>query len=267
MQNVQEIEKKFYEDKKSVTGDELFELSKYYYQKRLDFSEDENESPRKNLKDASSLSMKAVHLGIEAYRAGAKDRVHLEFYKELLSKYKFKLSHNNYLTKVIVELRKIDGVKEPEILKKVLGSGFVEGGILALRDKSFDQDFLDCDYHDFDKLIKHGKGVVFSTGGDGSVGLQIRLVDGEIPSISDKEYKISPVSTKEYVIDLPSGELVFSDLGLEGVEAKVDPGIYTCIIYCIDIPDKFFGYYAVLCKTDKKPENKLAYLVTLEPHN
>ncbi|QQS39186.1 hypothetical protein IPM62_01045 [Candidatus Woesebacteria bacterium] len=263
-----EIERKFYRNKKSVTPDDIFLLAKYY----ADLHESNKDKPQEKKRKKPSPLMHGIYLLTQAYKRGARSRDQLLYYKKLLSKHSYHLSHNMLLVKIIAELNSLDGL-DIKVINKVTGDEFVEGGTLFLGDEKYvgeltEEITKESDYTTFNKITNdyfhQGKCATFGTGGDGNIGLQIRLVDGSAPTLSEKEYLYCSGSSQEFLLSVTSGVVKFCEFS-DGIKMKVPPGIYTCIIFMFEVPDKFFGYYAVLVKSESKKVENIGDIGSLEP--
>jgi hypothetical protein len=145
----------------------------------------------------------------------------------------------------------------------------VESGTLLVADPDREKEFelVHFDTIECVKIMNKGQGLVWSTGGDGTFDIQLRLVEASEPMLMPKEYKLVTGSTDTIVVEVKSGKLTVGDFGLLQEQNKwltVEPGNYKVCAYLFDTQKDFLAYYVVVCKTDDSAVNDVSDIFDLQ---
>lgn len=148
------------------------------------------------------------------------------------------------------------------ILQKISLKLSIESGTIMIGDPQTESaiNLVHYDNSELVEVMNQGRGLVFSTGGDGEFEVQLRLVDALEPVLTPNEYKLVTGSTDTLIIKVESGAVVAGDLGRLGDSDRlleVDPGYYKICAYRFDTGPDFCAYYVVLTKTDQSAENQV----------
>lgn len=261
LNQLQKLEDAYYSGK-DLTGQEFLELSLSY----LDQAKEKKQtlkSSSKEYKQYNGLLKRAAQYAINAYKT--KDQlsaIQIQKLIEVLTVSPNSQRNNTYITKLMISLLEMEGIKDIIYQKKVIGTIKIESGMLAVGDVSYSDlpTTISKEFKSPNILTQEGKLLVIGTGGDGQMGAEVRYTDGDYPLLTPKEYKISRGSSEEYFLDVITGNVGIADLYNLGDEAnnvliQIPIGVYKVRVYILSIPNKFFKYVEILARTDQKPIN------------
>lgn len=241
------LENQIHQDKKLRTKENYMALFNHYATTYDTLS----------LKEKIKLSHTLGFYVFQAYKAGEHTIEDLKLYIECLKKFG---NRTHQLSQVIAKFYELTG-GEPKILATKLSGINIESGTIAVSDINYQPQPFDSAAFDTNLLndMNSGKAFYWGTGGDGGFDINLRLIDGQEPSVTSKEVRFIISSSSLATIAVPSGVLGITDVGLDAnkspVQLKVEPGNYLVRVHLKDIPDKFFGFVVVVCKTDLPAKN------------
>lgn len=166
----------------------------------------------------------------------------------------------------------LKGISNISTLKTKLGVVNIESGLIAVGDPlagyqgSFDTSSV---------LERMNKGDFYcvGTGGDGSFDVTLRLVGVDEPLLGQKEYKFIVGNSKTALIKISSGFVKCADFwdlsrGKDpsnnfGVGYAIENGFYKVSFYLKNIPDRYFGFVAVLAKSERQKTEELTDIEVL----
>ena len=257
-------------DKAQTLSDEqtnVLSEAQYLEMVTREYDEFEECSVAGNTKLANSHYKKALSLSLEAATKHKLSKKTLEYFYKLrkTSSEKEKLRIADKRPKA--EITEKDAV----YLLKVSGNAAIESGSFCVGDSANmlkpGEDIPDI----IDRLksdMRSGKYAVFSLGGDGFEGIELRVHERKTV-ITEKENRIMLLATEEYVISIPTGDLLFGDIWCATgdwtkTSARIAPGTYALRMFLLSIPDKFHKYVAVLAPTEKQPRNNITEIPDIQ---
>jgi hypothetical protein len=163
----------------------------------------------------------------------------------------------------------LSGDDKAEIVSKNFHVVNVEGGMISVGDPSIESSTTLNDFSNKSllEITNQGKRLYFSTGGDGSFEVQLRIVKAHEPVLSEKEYKLVLGSTEMIILEVPSGVIAVGDIGSldkSELKATVGPGNYKVCAYLFDTHNNFRAYYVVCTPTDLAATNTSNFIINLE---
>ena len=150
----------------------------------------------------------------------------------------------------------LKGISEIKTIKTQEKDVQIESGLIGVGDPTLAHQG-DYDQGKIIDLIKTGRFFCVGTGGDGTFGAILRLVDASEPLANPKEYKNIISNSSIATIEIKSGNVKcadFFDVGrsdIDSPELEVPNGFYNVCFYLKELPKKFFGFVIVLSKTNK----------------
>lgn len=188
---------------------------------------------------------------------------HIHFYSHLIRTAKKTVGDPSVLNKKLqlfyaaqLKLLNVD-ISTLEILFKKNYKIDVNTATVGLGDIEYMHQLGESNSGDVSALMAQGKRLFFSTGSDGLMPIQIRVVNLEYPVFSQKESACFSAYSEVYTIHLPSGNLVLTDYLNPEVQVKVAlaSGYYrVCINVYVNPNTENSVYYICLAKITTSPE-------------
>ncbi|WP_419421361.1 hypothetical protein ACNVED_14965 (plasmid) [Legionella sp. D16C41] len=211
-----------------------------------------------------------AHNICELFKKNITELHQLEFYIDVLKQ--VNLIHDvprfkRTLSKMIAKWLDLKGFTSAKISKKKSGTINTETSTVAIGDPYYLTNIIKAYNHYSEKnilaLINEAQSYVFSTGYDGLLNIQIRIINSVEPVLLDKEYKYIWNATEIGIISIPTGTLAVADPCFLDVKnnrlcINIEPGNYKVCVYLIQ--SKIESFYIVLCKTDQEAKNYFSKL-------
>lgn len=222
---------------------------------------------RERLKLLKRSSFFAGH----AFDRGIDDAEALRLYMEILGQtarvHSFPHDIRRALSKVTVRWLEATGASEQKLVTRKKGNIATETAAFAIGDVGMTPttDFEPWTKREMVAWMKSGERLVFSTGYDGMIGAELRLIESAEPVLEANEYGRLESSTPTLVLKLPTGGIGLADYGAMAEQWResqphhslfidVPPGRYKCAVYGFSTRRKD-RVVAVLCQTDAEPAN------------
>ncbi|HBC73041.1 MAG: hypothetical protein UX91_C0006G0229 [Candidatus Amesbacteria bacterium GW2011_GWB1_47_19] len=259
------LEKRVFEKPKSASAEDLDKLAKFYW---------EEYAKERNIRKKIKPIRKAAYFAARAVKAGKEDLMDLELYLRILRAERKSTNpayeNGKNFSLVTGKYLQISGLGEVKILREIKGGMAIESGTVGVGESGI-LNLKDIDFSKQDtvmiEIMQRGQAVFVDAGGDGNMGAKIRLIDSPEPVLKPTEYRKTVGASEVYVINLPKGKLRMADAwdlaeGTGGVGLEVNPGNYKIAVYMLE-DRSFFGFWAVLCKTDNGAVNEVREIEAL----
>ena len=171
------------------------------------------------------------------------------------------------LALLIAKKLAINGDDKAEVISKVSGSVSIESGVVSIGDPTLENSIILNDFDDKNllEITNQAKRLYFSTGGDGTYDVQLRLIKAMEPVLAPSEYKLVAGSTETVILQIPSGKISVGDIHLtsEDISMDITSGNYKVCTYLFATKD-FRSYYIVFIQTDLPAVNQSDRISRLE---
>lgn len=190
----------------------------------------------------------------------------LKYYLDCFQKIK---AEPRFSSKIVAKYFEMIG-GEPKKIAGKQGVLSVESGTITLTDISFTSaNFTSADLdQQLINAVNQGQAFLWSTGGDGTYDIILRVIDGPEPTANPKEYRHIVNSSPIATIQIKSGFAVISDLGLEvegsNIKIALKNGNYKVQVHRKYFIDRFDGYVVILCPTTDPAANNFNEIVSIE---
>lgn len=233
--NIKLIEKKFYQNPKSISAKDLFLVAKSYYA-QVD--------PQTEYKNRLKLLKTAGHYTIAAFKAGFDNIDDLILARKIVTEAMLVMpSPENFardLSKIIKKWLELSGNDQIKILQTKKMKIQVETGMIVMSDPQECKN-VDLEYNikNMLELMNQGKIFAVGIGGDGQISLEFRLIDAIEPVLLPKEYTKLNQSSVSYNFKSSQGILGIGDYYNEQPEPRIielitGPGIYQIAIFALN---------------------------------
>ncbi len=230
-------------------------------------------------RDRLKLLKRSSFFAGHAFDRGMDDAEALRLYMEILSQtariHSFPQDVRRVLSKVTVRWLEATGAGEQKLVARKKGNIATETATFAIGDVGMTP-ATDCEPWTEREMVAwmmSGQRLVFSTGYDGMIGAEVRLIESAEPVLEAKEYGRLESSTPTLVLELPTGGIGLADYGAmagpwrgsqphHSMLIDVPPGRYKTAVYGFSTRRRD-RVVAVLCQTDAKPENDVASVDSL----
>jgi hypothetical protein len=214
-------------------------------------------------KERYKQAFKVGNFIVRAFKAGDFTADDLKYYLSCLKK--FPCSPRD-VSQITAQFYLLTG-GEPKTLSTKLGGVAVESGTIGISDSNFVPPVSEgSDEFEKNLITSMNEGKIFycGTSGDGTFDINLRCTDGQEPAVNPAEIGFIIESTGTAIISIPTGNISVTDIGYNAVKSpvqiNVDPGNYLVRVHLKDVPDKFFGFVIVVCKTDLPAVNQFTHL-------
>ena len=216
------------------------------------------------LKRSSFFAGHAFDRGID----GAETlRLYMEILAQTARIHSFPQDVRRVLSKVTVRWLEVTGAGEQKLIMRKKGNIATETAVFAIGDVGI-APAADCEPWTDREMVawmKAGQRLAFSTGYDGMLGAELRLIESVEPVLEAKEYGRLESSTPTLVLDLPTGGVGLADYGAmarpwhdspphHSLLIDVAPGRYKAAVYGFSTR-RSDRVVAVLCRTDEQSAN------------
>jgi hypothetical protein len=196
------------------------------------------------------------HLAIAAllagrgFQAGERDvarlTTYLALFREAQARQCFPSQLQSTQARIVSHLRTAGGIAEPEIVVKKAKNVFTHVAMYLVSDgSSFDTISNDHAHWSDDKgmrvTVQAGLGHFIYTGADGTIRLEVRIVDRDDLALGSREYKNMDASAEPALLAIPSGRFRAGQPGAkseECLEVAVKPGVYRVALYSLSYGEK-----------------------------
>lgn len=179
----------------------------------------------------------------------------LEHYFRILDTKSAKLKLSRFMRRPKVQCT----LENPPYDLKVTGVADIESGVLSLGNEIGQQLKQQESSQDFQKQVailhERGDAVMLELGGDGAIGIELRVMSSGVPSISKKEAKICRSVSQEYCLRVTKPTVLYGDLGCtrddetRKIMVQIETGNYKVRFFILEIVGKFMKYVAILAPT------------------
>jgi hypothetical protein len=195
------------------------------------------------------LAMAALFAG-RGFQAGERDATRLTTYlavfREAQAKQCFPAQLEATQARILNQLRTAGGISAPELLAKKAKNVFTHLAMYLVSDgNNFETISNDDGRWADDKgmrgTVQAGLGLFIYTGADGTIRLEVRVVDGESLALGPREYTNLASSTEPVVLAVPSGRLRLGQplaMREECLEIAVEPGMYRVALYSLSCGER-----------------------------
>lgn len=171
------------------------------------------------------------------------------------------------LALLIAKKLSLTGDDKAEIVSKKSGQVTTESGIIRIGDPSLENSINLSDFDDQNLLevTNQAKRLYFSTAGDGTFEVQLRLIKATEPVLTPKGYKLVAGSTDTVVLQIPSGNISIGDILVSenDLSMTIPVGNYKVCAYLFATRE-FRSYYVVFTATDSPAVNQSTRVSVLE---
>jgi hypothetical protein len=241
MEEMDALERRLLPPKAKGTPDEFFLLAT----RRGSLAESEAGTDR----EQQHLAL-AAFFGGRAFQAGERDAdrlsAFLALFRRAQAKQCFPLQLQIVQARIVNHLRVSGGASEPKVLTKKAKTVFTHVAMYMISDAhTFDEISDDDKQWSDDKgmqaTVHAGQGLFISTGADGWVRHELRVVDGDDLALLSREYKDLSSSAEPVLLAVPSGVVRLGQPlanAEECLDVKVEPGVYRVAMYNLKYGEK-----------------------------
>lgn len=255
---------------KAVAAEDHDRLARHYW--ALASAEGDFRRRRTHLKRASAF------VG-HAYERGMEDPESLRLYRDVLARtamvHSFPQDVRRILSKVTIRWLAAAGIGEPALIARGKGRVATETACVALGDVGAAPDATDDPWSEGALVawMRAGRRLVVSTGYDGVLRGEIRILECAEPVLDLPEYRRLAASSPTIVLDVPTGRIGLADMAAMAspwrrppstpcLAIEVPPGRYKACIFGFSTR-RSDSVVAVLCRTDSAPANDIGAVDSL----
>lgn len=171
------------------------------------------------------------------------------------------------LALLIAKKLSLTGDDKAEIISKESGQVSTESGVISIGDPTFEDsiDLNDVDDKNLLEITNQGKRLFFTTGGDGTYDVQLRLIKATEPVLTPSEYKLVVGSTETVILQVSSGKISVGDIHFttEDISMTIPTGNFKVRTYLFETKD-FRSYYVVFTNTELPASNQQDRIASLQ---
>jgi hypothetical protein len=211
---------------------------------------------RHSLAEGADAKQQKQHLALASlfagrgFHAGERDATklakYLAVFRDAQAKQCFPVQLQATEARIVNELRTAEGISAPETLAKKAKNVFTDLAMYLLSDgNNFDtisnDDARWSDDRGMRGTVQAGLGLFIYTGADGTIRLEVRVVDGDELALGAREYKNLTSSAEPAILAVPSGRLRLGQplaTREECLEVAVEPGVYRVALYSLSYGEK-----------------------------
>lgn len=195
------------EGEKASAGD-LDLLARHYWQAAL--GEQDYRNRQKLLKRSSHFAGRAFKSGIEEPDTL---RLYMDIARRTAEVHSFPQDERRKLSQITAQWLALTGAGEHTVLAKTKGKAATETATFGLGDVGLAPDETEDPYSEnaMVEWMNKGQRLFFSTGYDGTIRAELRVIEGTEPVLSEKEYKKLETSSPTMVLAVPSGRVALAD--------------------------------------------------------
>jgi len=270
MDDVRALEAKINQDIESASADELDHLARHYWQAAV--AEPDYRNRQKLLKRSS-------HFAGQAFKSGIEDpdalRLYMDIARRTAEVHSSPQDERRKLSQITARWLAVTGAGEHTVLTKTKGKAATETATFGLGDVGLAPDAADDPYSEnaMVEWMNKGQRLFFSTGYDGTIKAELRVIEGAEPVLSEKEYKKLETSSPTMVLAVPSGRIALADYAVmmepwrdkapsDSIVIEAAPGTYKACVFAFST-SRTNSAIAVLCPTDAAASNRVAAVDSL----
>lgn len=214
-----------------------------------------------------------------AFKQGYRDPDGLRLYMDILGQtarvHSFPQDVRRILSNVTAGWMEATGADQPQLIARRTGKVATDAASFGLGDIGVTPEATPEPWNEKEMVerMKAGQRLIFTTGYDGLLKAEIRIVDCMEPVLEMAEYRRLDSSTPTIVLEIPTGQVVLAD---DSVMARqwaeppwphwltidVPPGRYRACIFGFSTR-RSDSVVAVLCRTDDRPPNDVGSVDSL----
>lgn len=226
----------------------------------------------------SLLKRSSAFVG-HAFKQGYRDPHGLRLYMDILGQtarvHSFPQNVRRILSNVTAGWMEATGADQPQLIARRTGKAATETASFGLGDIGLTPEATPEPWNEKEMVerMKAGQRLIFTTGYDGLLKAEIRIVDCAEPVLQRAEYRRLYASTPTIVLDIPRGQIVLADDAVMAgpwaeppwphwLTIDVPPGRYSACVYGFSTR-RSNSVIAVLCRTEAGPPNDLGSVDSL----